>query len=122
MSNFSFTEDAFAEYIYWQTQDRKTLKKINALLNDINRHPFEGLGKPEPLKGNYKASGAAASTTPTASSIASPMTISKSLSAKATTTTNNNLTQANIPSLGSSINLPKLGISLQCHNDSLIQR
>lgn len=54
MSNFSFTEDAFAEYIYWQTQDRKTLKKINALLNDINRHPFEGLGKPEPLKGNYK--------------------------------------------------------------------
>lgn len=33
---------------------RKTLKKINALLNDINRHPFEGLGKPEPLKSNYK--------------------------------------------------------------------
>lgn len=31
MSNFSFTEDAFAEYIYWQIQDRKTLKKINAL-------------------------------------------------------------------------------------------
>ena len=54
MSNFSFTEDAFAEYIYWQIQDRKTLKKINALLKDINRHPFEGLGKPEPLKGNYK--------------------------------------------------------------------
>ena len=47
-------ELAFAEYIYWQTQDRKTLKKINALLNDINRHPFEVLGKPEPLKGNYK--------------------------------------------------------------------
>lgn len=75
MSNFSFTEDAFAEYIYWQTQDRKTLKKINALLNDINRHPFEGLGKPEPLKGNYKGFWSRASTTPTASSIASPMTI-----------------------------------------------
>ena len=54
MSNFSFTEDAFAEYIYWQTQDRKTLKKINALLNDINRHPFEGLGKSENPSTLYK--------------------------------------------------------------------
>lgn len=119
MSNFSFTEDAFAEYIYWQTQDRKTLKKINALLNDINRHPFEGLGKPEPLKGNYK--GFWSRRIDDANRIIYRVTddYSKSLSAKATTTTNNNLTQANIPSLGSSINLPKLGISLQCHNDSL---
>ena len=54
MSNFGFTEDAFAEYIYWQTQDRKTLKKINALLNDINRHPFEGLGKSENPSTLYK--------------------------------------------------------------------
>lgn len=53
MSNFTFTEDAFAEYVYWQTQDRKTLKRINALLKDINRSPFEGIGKPEPLKGNF---------------------------------------------------------------------
>ena len=53
MSNFTFTEDAFAECIYWQTQDRKTLKKINALLKDINRDPFAGIGKPEPLKGNF---------------------------------------------------------------------
>lgn len=52
MSNFSFTEDAFAEYVYWQTQDKKTLRKINTLLKDINRSPFEGLGKPEPLKGD----------------------------------------------------------------------
>lgn len=52
MSNFSFTEDAFAEYVYWQTQDKKTLRKINTLLKDINRIPFEGLGKPEPLKGD----------------------------------------------------------------------
>ena len=53
MGNISFTEKAFGEYLYWQTQDKKTLKRINALLKDINRDPFEGLGKPEPLKGNY---------------------------------------------------------------------
>lgn len=54
MSNLSFTEKAFAEYLYWQMQDKKTLKRINALLKDINRNPFEGVGKPEPLKGNYQ--------------------------------------------------------------------
>lgn len=53
MSNLSFSEKAFAEYIYWQTQDRKTLKRINALLKDISRNPFEGIGKPEPLKEGY---------------------------------------------------------------------
>ena len=52
MSNLSFTEDAFAEYMAWQMEDKKTLKRINALLKDINRSPFEGIGKPEPLKGN----------------------------------------------------------------------
>lgn len=53
MSNVSFSENALDEYIYWQTQDKKTLKRINALLKDINRSPFEGIGKPEPLKGNH---------------------------------------------------------------------
>ena len=43
--------DAWNDYIYWQTQDRKTLKRINLLIKDISRTPFEGLGKPEPLKG-----------------------------------------------------------------------
>ena len=43
---------AWDEYIYWQTQDKKTLKKINALIKDIQRNAFKGLGKPEPLKGN----------------------------------------------------------------------
>ena len=43
--------DARNDYIYWQTQDRKTLKRINLLIKDISRSPFEGLGKPEPLKG-----------------------------------------------------------------------
>ena len=42
--------DAWNDYVYWQTQDRKTLKRINLLIKDISRSPFEGLGKPEPLK------------------------------------------------------------------------
>lgn len=41
---------AWEEYLYWQTQDRKMLKRINALIADIKRSPFEGIGKPEPLK------------------------------------------------------------------------
>lgn len=43
-------EEAWNDYLYWQTQDKKTLRKINALLNDAMRNPFEGIGKPEPLK------------------------------------------------------------------------
>ena len=51
MSDYVFTEDGLEDYIWWQGQDRKTLKKINALLKAIGRDPFEGDGKPEPLKG-----------------------------------------------------------------------
>ena len=47
-----WTDEAWKDYIYWQTQDRKTLKKINKLIEDVKRHPFEGIGKPEPLKEN----------------------------------------------------------------------
>lgn len=43
-------EEAWEDYLYWQTQDKKTLKKINSLIQDIERHPFEGIGKPELLK------------------------------------------------------------------------
>ena len=43
---------AWDDYLYWQGQDKKTLKRINILLNDIKRNPFDGIGKPEPLKGN----------------------------------------------------------------------
>ena len=43
---------AWEDYLYWQTQDKKTLKRINALIKDMKRTPFEGLGKPEPLKHN----------------------------------------------------------------------
>ena len=42
---------AWEDYLYWQVQDKKTLKRINALISDIKREPFEGIGKPEPLKG-----------------------------------------------------------------------
>ena len=43
---------AWEDYLYWQSQDRKTLKRINALIKDISRDTFVGIGKPEPLKGN----------------------------------------------------------------------
>ena len=43
-------DDAWNDYLYWQDTDRKTVKKINALIKDIERTPFVGLGKPEPLK------------------------------------------------------------------------
>ncbi len=43
---------AWSEYLYWQTQDKKTLKRINALIKDILRSPYDGIGKPEPLRAN----------------------------------------------------------------------
>ena len=39
------------DYLYWQSQDKKTLKRINQLVRDVERNPFNGIGKPEPLKG-----------------------------------------------------------------------
>lgn len=45
-------ERAWTEYLYWQSQDKKTLKRLNLLLKDIQRDCFEGIGKPEPLKDN----------------------------------------------------------------------
>ena len=50
MSKITFAEDAWEEYLYWQSQDKKTLKKINSLLKSIQREPYAGEGKPEPLK------------------------------------------------------------------------
>ncbi len=51
MNDFTFTEKGFDDYLHWQTQDRKTLKKINSLLEDIKRNgAMQGIGKPEPLK------------------------------------------------------------------------
>lgn len=50
MNKISFSPIAWDEYLYWQMQDKKTLKRINQLLKDIQRNNFEGIGKPEPLK------------------------------------------------------------------------
>ncbi|HID45633.1 MAG TPA: Txe/YoeB family addiction module toxin [Chromatiaceae bacterium] len=48
----TWTKEAWRDYIYWQSQDKKTLKRINKLISDSQRSPFEGIGKPEPLKEN----------------------------------------------------------------------
>lgn len=45
---------AWEDYLYWQKQDKKTLKRINLLLQDIDRNGYSGIGKPEPLKGNLQ--------------------------------------------------------------------
>lgn len=46
----AWDDEAWEDYLYWQSQDKKTTKRINQLLRDIERSPYEGIGKPEPLK------------------------------------------------------------------------
>ena len=48
----AWTKEAWKDYLYWQNQDKKTLKRINKIITDTQRTPFEGIGKPEPLKEN----------------------------------------------------------------------
>jgi len=48
----TFWDKAWDDYLYWQATDKATLRKINALIKECLRHPFEGTGKPEPLKGD----------------------------------------------------------------------
>lgn len=50
----SWDDFAWEDYLYWQTQDKKTLKRINLLLQDIDRNRYSGIGKPEPLKGDFQ--------------------------------------------------------------------
>ena len=45
-----FSEDAWKDYLFWQKNDKKTLQRINSLIKDCLRHPFQGIGKPESLK------------------------------------------------------------------------
>jgi toxin YoeB len=45
-----WSDEAWEDYLYWQTQDKKILKRINNIIKDIDRDPFSGIGKPEPLK------------------------------------------------------------------------
>ena len=48
--NIQFSSRGFEDYVYWQNFDKRILKKVNDLLRDISRNPYEGIGKPEPLK------------------------------------------------------------------------
>ena len=50
MGNISFSEQGWEDFIYWQTQDKKTMKRILLLIKDIQRDYYDGIGKPEPLK------------------------------------------------------------------------
>lgn len=51
---FVFVEESWDDYLHWQKTDKKMLKRINILLKDSSRNPFEGIGKPESLKHNYR--------------------------------------------------------------------
>ena len=50
--NKCFTDNGWKDYLYWETEDKKTLKRINKLIDDISRNGNEGIGKPEPLSGD----------------------------------------------------------------------
>lgn len=52
VSQVQWDFDAWEDYLYWQNHDKKVLRQINKLVKDISRSPFEGLGKPEPLREN----------------------------------------------------------------------
>lgn len=51
---YNFTDDAWDDYLFWQKEDKRVLKRINLLIKDISRNPFDGIGKPEPLKYNFQ--------------------------------------------------------------------
>jgi len=48
--SYVFSDHAWEDYLHWQKTDRQILKRINILLKEISQHPFEGIGKPEPLR------------------------------------------------------------------------
>ncbi len=48
-----FVDESWEDYLFWQKTDKKKLKRLNDLIKDISRNPFDGMGKPEPLKHNY---------------------------------------------------------------------
>jgi toxin YoeB len=52
--NKNFTDEAWSDYQYWIENDKKQLKRINLLIKDIDRNPYDGIGKPEPLKANLQ--------------------------------------------------------------------
>jgi toxin YoeB len=52
--NLVFSQQAWEDYLYWQGQDKKLLQRINAIIKECARTPFEGIGKPEPLRGDLR--------------------------------------------------------------------
>jgi toxin YoeB len=50
--NLTFDPDGWDDYLYWQANDKATLRKVNALIKECLRHPYQGTGKPEPLRGD----------------------------------------------------------------------
>jgi len=52
--NKTWSDEGWEDYLYWQTQDRKTLKRVNELIKDIERDPYRGKGKPEPLRHEWQ--------------------------------------------------------------------
>jgi toxin YoeB len=57
--NKVWSDEAWEDYLYWQRQDKKTLNRINVLLQDIDRNGYEGIGKPEPLRYEFQVFGVA---------------------------------------------------------------
>tara|TARA_B100000809_G_scaffold243770_1_gene269098 strand:+ start:10224 stop:10481 length:258 start_codon:yes stop_codon:yes gene_type:complete len=51
---YIFVDESWEDYLYWQKTDKKILKRINMLIKDISRNPYDGIGKPEPLKHKYR--------------------------------------------------------------------
>jgi YoeB-like toxin of bacterial type II toxin-antitoxin system len=84
-TQITWTLAALEDTTYWQGQDKKTLERINALIKDTLREPFDGIGKPEPLKKTSLVLGRAESMTPTGLFIASTEIIWSSLPAGITT-------------------------------------
>ena len=52
--NKTWSDEGWEDYLYWQTQDRRTLKRVNELIKDIERDPYRGKGKPEPLRHEWQ--------------------------------------------------------------------
>jgi hypothetical protein len=81
-----FVPEAWDAYLYWQQQDRKTLKRLNTLIVEAAREPFAGIGKPEPLRGNLSGYCHVVSTIPIGWSIVQPTPSWSSSPAVSTTT------------------------------------
>ncbi len=82
-----FTTRSWDDYPYWQKNDKRIVRRINDLIKDIQREPFEGIGKPEPLKHQLQAYGRDASTPSIVSYMKSPRTSCESSPAGTTTRT-----------------------------------